>query len=114
LEEQSIPNKWQNIVNILTALLTFVLWLGTSIYGLVIIYFTRQTAVRVYNAFALDPIAGDLIGSAVLFIMGIAWLGYVIGTGEYHMKHVREPGSWAIIATGIGVELMLLIVYFAV
>jgi hypothetical protein len=114
LEEQSIPNKWQRITNIATALLTLALWLGTCIYGLVLIYLKRQTTVRLYNAFALDPIAGDLIGSTVLFVMGIAWLGYVIGTGEYHMKHVREPRSWAILATGIGVELMLLILYFAV
>jgi hypothetical protein len=114
LQKQPNQNNRPKILNVLYSLITFILWLGTAIVGLLAAFFTRQTALRIYGFFSGNLKVASLIGSVLFALLMIIWLVYVIGSGEYHIKHVNQPRSWAIIAIGFGVELVLLILYFVV
>lgn len=94
--------------------LAFLLWLFTVVFGLACIDFSREIALRIYAEFSLAPGPAALINWAIFFILGICWLGYAIGAGEYYWKNVGESGSWTVFAWAVAIELLILILYFVV
>jgi hypothetical protein len=94
--------------------LAFIVWLGTSAFGLWAIYLARQTSVAIYGRFSKDISTGTVIGNTVTIFAAIAWLGYVIVSGERSLRKIGEGGSWAIFAWAVAIELLILILYYVV
>jgi hypothetical protein len=99
----------------LSALLAFILWLGTAIVGL-------QNIVVIWNIVAWGlALAGIQFSHApvlsfVLSIIptAILWIAVVIGGGEYHFTHLGQPRSWKLFGWTIAGELFILLLRYLV
>ncbi|HMN60716.1 MAG TPA: hypothetical protein PJ988_10155 [Anaerolinea sp.] len=94
-----------------TRILAILIWIVTSVFGLVEIYLARQASVRIYGRFATDPYAATTIGNVVTLIMALAWLGYVVIAGEYNLKRIETGKGWSLYAWAVAIELLILILY---
>jgi len=94
--------------------LAFIVWLATSAFGLFTIYLARQTSVIIYGRFSKDIATATVIGNVVTLIAAIAWLGYVIVSGERSLRKIGEGGSWAVFAWAVAIELLVVILYYVV
>lgn len=99
------PIKW------VTRILAILVWIVTSVFGLVEIYLARQASVRIYGRFATDPYAATTVGNVVTLIMALAWLGYVVIAGEYNLKRIETGRGWSLFAWAVAIELLILILY---
>jgi hypothetical protein len=97
-----------------TGVVVFLLWLGTVALGLVVVGLSREIAWGIYAVFSNDPAPAAVLGQAVLVFLGLLWLVYAIGSGEYHWKHAGQQGSWNAIVWAVAIELLFLILYFVV
>lgn len=92
--------------------LAIVLWLATVILGLQDIY-----AVRDIFSLALVRLGGTLKDAEhfspwLVLILGMFFVFFIIGTSEYHRKHVGQPASWRLFAGSLAVEAGILILYY--
>lgn len=93
-------------------LLAVVLWLITFGLALNAIYALKE----IY--YLVSVRLGGSIQQALASAFGLVWcLGFValvvmIGTTEYHFKHVGEPKSWRLFAWTIAVEVSIILLYY--
>lgn len=94
--------------------LSWLLWLVTSAVGFVEIYLFRQIVVEIYMNFSTQRAPINAIGWGVLLITSMIWLGYAIGMFEYLRARKGRPMNWSPFAWAASIELLILILYFAV
>jgi hypothetical protein len=93
-------------------LLAVVLWLISfglalnAIYALKEIYYL----VTVRLGGSLERALASAFG--LVWCLGFVGLVVMIGTTEYHFKHVGEPKSWRLFAWTIAVELSIILLYY--
>ena len=93
-------------------LLAVVLWLITFGLALNAIYALKE----IY--YLVSVRLGGSIQQALASAFGLVWcLGFValvamIGTTEYHFKHVGEPKSWRLFAWTIAIEVSIILLYY--
>ena len=99
----------------LQAGLAVILWLASAALGGVAIYYLREIILVLFTTFVVgDRNPAIYYSQAVTlmnwmtFIAAIILLVYIIGSGEYHLKHFRERSSWRLFAWGLGVELVII------
>lgn len=95
-----------------TSILAVVLWLVTFALGLQGIYFLIQiiALIRVRLGGSIQEATTSSLG--LVFILGIAFLIFIIASTEYHIKRVGKPESWRLFGWTIAVELSLLVLYY--
>lgn len=104
-------NETRKPVHWLVRVLAFLVWAATSVFGLVEIYFGRQTFVRIYSQFSSDINVITLLGNVVVIILGLVWLGYVIVAGEINLRRIETGKGWSLFAWAVAIELLVLILY---
>jgi len=92
---------------ILPRILALVLWLISLVLGLFDIYFAREIFYAIYARFSTQAGPAIAIGTAIIFIMAIVYLGFVVMTSEYHIKNVGKPESWNLFTKTIVAELAI-------
>ena len=90
------------------AALTLILWLGLAVVGLYEIYLIREIFFCIYARFWSDYWAAAALGQWLIFLSAGAWLALVIGSGEYHYRHLGQRSSWKLSSWIIGGELFIL------
>lgn len=96
---------------ILSAMLAFILWLGTAIIGLQVIVTIRDLLVW-FGAHTLESVlVASALGTWVLMPLGIMWIVLVVGGGEYHYNRFGQRSSWKLFGWTIAIELLVLLVY---
>jgi hypothetical protein len=94
-----------------TGSLVFILWLATVLAAVVEILLVQSIVVSLYARFGDDYATGLLLRNVSAVIMGIVCMIFVIGSGEFHLRHAGQASSWKLFAWTVGVELAILIIY---
>jgi hypothetical protein len=48
----------------------------------------------------------------LIYILGLAFLIFIIASTEYHFKHGGKPESWRLFGWTLGVEAAVIILYY--
>lgn len=96
------------------AAITFILWIINLGLGFVALGFSRDIFLAVYARFSTEAGPAVAFINLLTFPMVILFIGYVIGTGEYHRKNFGKHGSWTLFAWTFTIELLLIILYFVI
>lgn len=95
--------------------LAFVLWLVTAAFGLPAIYLARQTVVRLLSRIGADVNELTVAGNVIVIVLAIVWIAYVIMAGERGLRRVgKVKGGWSIFIWGVGIEILILVLYLLV
>ncbi len=96
--------------------LAIVLWLVSSALALFALNAVADVAATIYAAFwAGGGVYGDAYYSAVALRQMVILPGslllvaVVVGSLEYHLRHVNTPGSWRLFSYVAGVEAGILL-----
>jgi hypothetical protein len=93
-------------------LLAIVLWFITFGLGLNTIYVLKEIYYLIYVSLGGSVERAETFVPLLVFILGLGFLVFIIGTTEYHLKRVGRPESWRLFGRTIAVELSLLILYY--
>lgn len=91
---------------VLMALLSLALWIGTAIVGLQVIVTVLDMFTWLLYLGVSREIAG--LGAWILVPVSVVWIAIVVGGGEYHFKHIGQPGSWRLFGFTVAIELLVL------
>lgn len=108
---------------VLIGSLAVVLWLVSIAIALYEIVLVRNALLLLFAWIATRGSAepGQLgigyesavfVGQLITIILAIVVVGVVVGTGEYHAKHVGERRSWRLFAWTYGTQLLILLVTY--
>jgi hypothetical protein len=95
--------------------LAIVLWAATSILAFLEILTVRAMVIRIYERiwgdyrFIRSTMVADSVGIGAVFVMGLASLVMIIGTGEFHLKYYGQSKSWQLFTRTIAVEVSILV-----
>lgn len=96
---------------ITTIIATALLWLATVILSTGAVYYTYTLAIFVYDMLGGRQVfTGVFLGQITALISGLIWLGVIIVTGEYHLRHAGEKKSWKLLAVVLGIQLLIIVV----
>jgi hypothetical protein len=103
--------KYKNILN---AVLAIVLWLVSLVLGLLDIDFSRRIIESIFARFWANQYwTAVLVENIATLIFALGFIVFIVLTGEYHRKHVGQPGSWKLFGVSLGVEILIpVIAYF--
>jgi len=111
MSQDSSTGGSDRTVNWIKRILAILVWIATSVFGLVEIYLGRQASVRIYGRFSSDAYAATVVGNVVTLVLALAWLGYVVIAGEYNLKRIETGKGWILFAWAVAIELLILILY---
>ncbi len=92
----------------------FMLWLTTVGLGLEGLRLIQLIYMLIYGYFGGNMRDAERQTIWLMFVLALAFMGFVIGTAEYHRKRVGRPESWRLFAWTIGAELSILAFYYFV
>ncbi len=105
----------QKIKTIVQRLLALILWAITVGLGMVDIYFARQIFFSIYGRFSTEGRPAIMWGNVIIVIGALIFVGFVVMTSEYHLKHAGQHESWDLFTRSLVVELAIpFIAYFMV
>ena len=89
--------------------LALILWVATAAVGLLEIVVVREMLFRIYARFWSSYWPSVALGNWAMLVLGIVWIAFVIGGGEYHYKRVGQRSSWKLFGWTIAVEVAILV-----
>jgi hypothetical protein len=95
-----------------SAVLAIVVWLLTFALGLNCIYLLKEIFFLIFNSLGGSMITAERIALGLVFILGLAFTIFIIGTAEYHRKHFGKRESWRLFAWSLAVEASITILYY--
>lgn len=93
--------------------LTFVAWLATVVLGLGAFYALRQMAFGLFALLGADIRTAQLAVMWLTLVLALAWLAFVVLSGEYHRKHVGAPHAVKLFVATLAIELVIIALYLA-
>jgi hypothetical protein len=93
---------------ILHASLAVILWLITFGLGLESIYDLLQIFYLVFGSLGGNMVKAERYALGLVFILGLFFMLFLIGTAEYHRKRVGTRESWRLFGWTIAVELSII------
>lgn len=106
MTEASAPKK-----SIFSATLAIILWLLSFGLGLEDIYAAKEltTFYMMRQGSTLTEASNSSLW--IVYILGLAFLVFIIASTEYHVKHYGTPKSWRLFAWTFAVEILIYILY---
>ena len=115
MQSTETPNKTPNSLAVWgTRIAALILWLITILLGMLEILFISRISMRIYASFANDIRMTHVIGDVAAVVAAVLYVVFVVGSTEYHIKHVGQTGSWTLFGWTFAIELLILILYFVV
>jgi len=99
---------------IISALLSFILWLGTFFIGLLNIIVIRDLTIAGYIATGGSPEGASVVTILAVLIAAMVYIGVVIGGAEFHYKHIGHPSSWKLFTWTIVIQLLIMVLPYLV
>jgi hypothetical protein len=97
---------------IVSTVIAIILWLIVFGLGLNAIYLLLQIFYLVYGSLGGGLARAERFAPVLVFILGLAFLVFIIATSEYHRKHIGTRQSWRLFAWSIAVEVGIIILYY--
>ncbi len=91
--------------------MTFVVWLVTVVLSLVAFYALRQMSFGLFALLGADIRTAQMAVMWLTLALGVAWLAFVVLSGEYHRKYVGASRSLKIFAVTLVIELAIIALY---
>jgi hypothetical protein len=98
---------------IAVAALAIVLWLVTVAVALFDLYALRQIFVTLFFRFGGSLESAQNTAQWLVLALALAWIAFVIGTGEYHREHFGRPESWRLFGWSLAAEIGIAALYYA-
>lgn len=89
-----------------------VLWLLSFVLGLNTMYLLLQIFYLVFGALGGNMTQAERFAPGLVFLLGLAFLIFIVATTEYHRKHTGTRESWRLFAWTIAVEISITILYY--
>ena len=89
-----------------------VLWLITAVLGLEGIYLAKEIFYLIYVSLGGSVARAETFVPVLVFFLALAYLVFIIGTTEYHLKRVGQARSWRLFGWTLAVEVSLVILYY--
>jgi hypothetical protein len=99
---------------IISAILSFILWLGTFFIGLLNIIVIRDLTIAAYISTGGSPEGASVVTILTVLIAAMVYIGVVIGGAEYHYKHIGQPSSWKLFSWTIVIQLLIMVLPYLV
>ena len=100
---------------ILAILLSGILWLGSSILGLLNIIVVRDLTIAAYIFCGGSPEGASIIAILTVILAAMVIIGVIIGGAEFHYKHLGQPSSWKLFVWTIAIQLLIMVLpYFII
>ena len=98
---------------IIMALLSFMLWLGTLVIGLLNLLVIRDLVLAVCTAAGIGIAATGVAAILAVFVSAVIYIIVIIGGAEYHYKRIGHPSSWKLFSWTIVMQLFIMVLpYF--
>lgn len=94
------------------AVLAFILWLVTFGLGLECIYALREIFYMIFGYMGGSTVKAERFSLGLVFLLGLGFLVFIIGTAEYHRKRPGTRESWRFLAWTIAIELSIIALYY--
>ncbi|MCS6846408.1 MAG: hypothetical protein RMN52_01680 [Anaerolineae bacterium] len=88
-------------------------WLATVALGLIAFYALRQMAFGLFALLGADMRTAQVAVMWLTLALALAWLAFVVFSGEYHRKHVGAPHAVKLFGVTLAIELAIIALYLA-
>jgi len=100
---------------IFTVILSLLLWLGSSILGLLNIIVIRDLTIATVLFGGGNAEGASVVAIITTILAAMVVIGVIIGGAEYHYKHIGQPSSWKMFVWTISIQLLIMILpYFII
>lgn len=106
-----MDEKWSS-QQIVLAVLAFVLWLLTVVLGMNGIYLVKEIFYLIFSSLGGNMRIAEQYALILVFVLGLGFTVFVIGSAEYHRKHVGEQTSWRLLVWTLAVEASISVLYY--
>jgi hypothetical protein len=96
---------------ITTILLAVILWLVSFGLGLETIYNLKEICLYVSVLLGSSVQEATTFALILAYILGLAYMIFIIASTEYHTKHVGKPESWRLFGWTLAVEISIYILH---
>jgi len=100
------------IRNVSTGLLAILLWLVTFGLGLESIYELKQIYILIRMRFGGSLDEANSASLLLVYLLGLAYLIFIIIFTEYHFRHVGKPESWRLFGWTLAAEVSVIALYY--
>ena len=94
------------------AVLAIVLWLLTFVLGLNCIYLIKEIFYLIFSSLGGNMSIAEQYALGLVLLLGLAFTVFIIGTAEYHRKHVGTRQSWRWFTWSLAVEVSIMVLYY--
>lgn len=103
---ESTPKK-----SIFFAILAIILWLLSFGLGLEDIYAVKELVTLLFLSQSKNLAVATNAGLSSVYILGLAYLIFIIASTEFHVKRFNTPRSWRLFAWNFAVEILIYVLY---
>ena len=100
------------IRNISTGVLATLFWLVTFALGLESIYDLKQIYILISMSLGGKFEDASSASLVLVYVLGLAYLIFIIISTEYHFKHAGQPKSWRLFGWTLAVEASVIALYY--
>jgi hypothetical protein len=98
---------------IFAVILSLILWVGTSILGLLNIIVIRDLTIAAVIFTGGNPAGASIVAILSVILAAMVVIGVIIGGAEFHYKHLGQPSSWKLFVWTIAIQLLIMVLpYF--
>ena len=97
---------------IMVAVLAFVLWLLTIGLGMNGIYQVKEIFYLIFSSLGGNMQNAEQFALILVFVLGLSFTVFVIGSAEYHRKYVGKPASWRLFVWTLAIEVSVTVLYY--
>lgn len=95
-----------------SAVLAIVLWLLTLGLGMNGIYVVKEIFYLLFSSLGGNMQMAEQYALILVFLLGLSFTVFVIGSAEYHRKHVGKHESWRLFAWSLAIEISITVLYY--
>ena len=92
--------------------LAIMLWLASFALGLESIYDLKGIYILISMGLGAHLEEANAASLGLVYVLGLAFLIFIIVFTEYHFKHMGQPQSWRLFGWTLAVEASLIALYY--
>jgi hypothetical protein len=94
---------------VISIILAFLLWLGSLVIGLLNLLVIRDLVIAAVIRAGGSPESASVLTILAVFVSAIILIGVIIGSAEFHYRHVGHPSSWKLFIWTMAIQLLILV-----